>query len=110
MFNASNWANPAQYSDITTYSGLDDKKGMMSLEDAYKKAALGVEPPNTGAQPVAPVAPPNLFGNIANTASQLGQGNFSAAAHSLGMQLPKLPTLGAQPAPVDHNMSTDFEG
>jgi hypothetical protein len=119
MFNAANWANPSQYSDITTYSGLDDKKGMMSLEDAYKKYAGGVEPPNTGASS-APVAPPGLFANISNTASQLGQGNFSGAAKSLGVQLPKLPTLGSQPnklpelgkqpAPVDHNMSSDFEG
>jgi hypothetical protein len=111
MFNAAAWANPDQYSDMSTYSGLDDKKGMMSLEDAYKKAALGIEPPNTGS--TAAVPPPNLFGNISNTASQLGQGNFSGAANSLGIKTPSIPTIptfGTQPAPVDHNMSTHFEG
>jgi hypothetical protein len=112
MFNAAAWSNPGQFSDLSTYSGLDDKKGMESLTDAYKKASFGIQPPDTGAPPSpSAVPPPSLFGNISNTASQLGQGNFSGAANSLGLHMPTLPTIGgASPmASSSNKMSSNFE-
>lgn len=112
MFNAAAWANPGQFSDLSTYSGLDDKKGMESLTDAYKKAAFGIQPPDTGAPPTAqPAVSPSLFSNISNTASQLGQGNFAGAANSLGLHMPTLPTIGGTPqtASTSNKMSSDFE-
>lgn len=115
-FNAANWANPNQFSDISTYSGLDERQGMTSIKDALVKATLGVEPPATGSsdqsfgQQVMGAVAPN-FQKYSAAAGQIGQGNFSGAANTMGIKvpsvnLPKLPALGQS---INNSMSDQFE-
>jgi hypothetical protein len=115
-FNAANWANPNQFSDISVYSGLDEKQGMTSVTDIMKKATLGIEPPPSGSseqsfgQQVMGAVAPN-FQKYSSAAGQIGQGNFSGAANTMGVKaptlgVPKLPALGQ---PTDTGMSHQFE-
>jgi hypothetical protein len=115
-FNAANWANPNQFSDISTYSGLDEKQGMTSVVDIMKKATLGIEPPASGSsgssfgQQVMGAVAPN-FQKYSSAAGQVGEGNFSGAANTMGFKTPsngiqKLPTLGQSSGNV---MSHEFE-
>lgn len=115
-FNAANWANPNQFSDISTYSGLDERQGMTSFKDALAKQALGVAPPESGApeqsfgQQVMGAVAPN-FQKYSAAAGQIGQGNFSGAANTMGIKvpsvnLPKLPALGQS---SNNSMSDQFE-
>lgn len=115
-FNAANWANPNQFSDISTYSGLDEKKGMTGLKDAFVQATTGIKPPDTGAtdqsfgQQVMGAIAPNLD-KFSSAASQFGQGNFSGAANTMGFKSPTLnaPKLPAFGQPESNGMAHQFE-
>ena len=115
-FNASNWANPGQFSDFSTYSGLDTKQGIASLKDIVAQQAFGVKPPETGAadqsfgQQVMGAVAPN-FNKYSSAVGQLGEGNFSGAANTMGFKsptfnIPKLPTVAQ---PVNNGMAHQFE-
>ena len=115
-FNAAYWANPNQFSDISTYSGLDEKQGMTSIKDALLKATTGVEPPSSGSseqsfgQQVMGAVAPNMQ-KYGTALGQVGQGNISGAANTLGykspsVNLPKLPSLGQ---PTSNQMNDQFE-
>jgi hypothetical protein len=115
-FNAANWSNPNQFSDISTYSGLDERQGMTSIKDALAKATFGVEPPPSGSseqsfgQQVMGAVAPN-FQKYSSAAGQIGEGDFSAASNTMGFKspstsLPKLPSLGQS---VGVGMSHQFE-
>jgi hypothetical protein len=115
-FNASVWANPNQFSDISTYSGLDEKSGINSLKNAFIEANTGIKPPETGAsgqsfgQQIMGSVAPNLQ-KYGSAMEQVGQGNISGAANTMGFKAPssialKLPSLGQ---PVNTGMNSQFE-
>lgn len=110
-FNAAVWSNPAQYSDISTYSGLNEKEGLTSLRDAAKQAITGAAPPPSGGteqslgQQIMGAAAPNLQ-RYGNAVGQIGQGDFSGAGKTLMSPNQKQnatvpPAPGAAPAPVN---------
>lgn len=112
-FNAAVWSNPAQYSDISTYSGLNEKEGLTSLRDAAKQAITGAAPPPSGGteqslgQQIMGAAAPNLQ-RYSNAIGQAGQGDFSGAGKTLmspnQKQNATVPaTPGAAPAPVNND-------
>lgn len=115
-FNANAWANPSQFSDMSTYSGLDERQGMTSISDALKKATVGIEPPASGSidqsfgqQMIGAVAP-NMQ-KYGTAFGQIGQGNVSGAANTMGVKmpsvnLPKLPSVGQ---PASNQMNDQFE-
>ena len=115
-FDAAAWANPNQFSDISRYTGLDTKQGMTSVMDAMKQSMTGAAPPPSGAdepsfgQQIMGAVAPNLQ-KYTSAAGEVGQGNFSGAANTLGIKNP-LKTLAQLPAlgqPVGYGMSHQFE-
>ena len=115
-FNAANWINPNQFSDISTYSGLDEKQGMTSLKDALAKGTTGIQPPQTGTedqsfgQQVMGAVAPN-FSKYSSAIGQVGQGDFAGAANTMGfkapsLNMPKLPSIGQ---PASNGMTHQFE-
>lgn len=108
-FNASVWANPGQFSDISTYSGLDEKQGLNSLRDIAKEAVAGVAPPSSGGteqsmgQQIMGAVAPNLQ-RYSTAAGQIGQGDFSGAGKTMISPNQKSATpTPAAPAPVNND-------
>lgn len=112
-FNAASWANPNQFSDISEYSGLDEKQGLTSLRDFAKQAITGAEPPPTGSseqsfgQQVMGAIAPNIQ-KYGSAVKQIGQGNISGAAKTLKVPMaPGSPMAPFTPAPVSNDY--DYE-
>jgi hypothetical protein len=114
-FNASTWANPGQFSNISTYSGLDEKEGLHSVRDVMKEAVTGAAPPPSGGteqslgQKLMGAVAPNLQ-RYSTAAGQIGQGDFSGAGKTMISPNQKSATPAPTPAaPAPINNDYDYE-
>jgi hypothetical protein len=115
-FNAASWANPNQFSDVSAYSGLDERQGINSLKDAVVQATTGIAPPPSGSseqslgQQVMGAIAPNAA-KYGTALEQVSQGNFSGAKKTLRSPVapPSQMSPGTNPATTPAPVNNDFD-